>query len=53
MLERLKKAINVALCHHSLYGGLTGCHGFAAWVTDKPEVYLPMAALYAVLAIRG
>lgn len=53
MLERLKKLLKTALCHHSIYGGLTGCHAWAAWSTGKPEVYLPMVALYLILSITG
>ncbi len=53
MFERLKKAMKFCVCHHGLYGGLCASHSWAAWATQKPEVYLPMVLLYAVLAWRG
>lgn len=53
MFERLKKMMEVCVCHQALYGGLSASHGWAAWATGKPEVYLPMMAIYAVLAWRG
>ncbi|MEL6451016.1 MAG: hypothetical protein AAFQ19_07130 [Pseudomonadota bacterium] len=53
MLERIKKFGNACVCHHALYGGLSASHGWAAWATGKPEVYVPMTLLYAVLAWRG
>ncbi len=33
-----------------LYWALAGAHGMAGFATGKPEVYLPMAALYALAA---
>jgi len=45
-----KKVCKAVLCHRSLYGQLCGCHSFAAWATGKPEIYVPMALVYAVLA---
>jgi hypothetical protein len=44
---------SVLFCHRALYAGLAGCHGAACWLTDKPELYGPMALLYAILALRG
>lgn len=40
-------------CHRAIYAGLSGCHGAACWLTKKPELYGPMAVLYAILALRG
>lgn len=53
LTHALRSVAGAALCHRGLYGQLSGCHGFAAYATGKPEIYLPMAALYAVLALRG
>lgn len=53
LTDAIRKLGRVALCDHSLYGQLSGCHTFAAWATGKPEVYLPMAVLYAVMAWKG
>lgn len=41
------------LCHRTLYAGLAACHGMGCLVTGKPELYGPMALLYALLALRG
>lgn len=40
-------------CHRSIYAGLSACHAMGCWVTDKPELYGPISALYAILALRG
>ncbi len=50
LADRIRAAAKACICHRSLYGQLSGCHGFAAWATGKPEIYVPMAVLYAVLA---
>jgi len=51
MFERVKKTILRLCCHRRIYAGLGLWHGFAAVVTGKPEVYLPMAVLYLLLAV--
>ena len=48
-----QKCARILLSHHSLYGGLSGSHLWGALLTGKPEVYLPMAVLYLVLAVKG
>lgn len=53
MFEYLTKKMNDVLTHRVLYGALCGCHGFAAFWTAKPEVYVPICVLYAVLSWRG
>ena len=57
MFERMKDKVKewaaAVCCHRNIYAGLTGCHGFAAWATEKPEIYLPMAALYLVQTLKG
>lgn len=50
MFERLKSKFCSLCCHRNVYSGLGGCHGFAAWATGKPEIYVPMAVLYLILA---
>ena len=39
--------------HRAIYAGLSACHWAGCWLTDKPELYGPVAALYAILALRG
>lgn len=60
MFELLKKVKSWAqlvgamlFCHRAIYAGLSGCHAAACWFTEKPELYGPMAVLYAILALRG
>lgn len=53
MKDWMKQWVARLCCHRNVYGCLGGWHGFAAWATGKPEVYVPMAALYWVLAWRG
>ncbi|GIT90562.1 hypothetical protein JANAI61_10200 [Jannaschia sp. AI_61] len=43
----------ICLCHAATYGALSACHGWAAWATGKPEVYVPMMVIYALQAWRG
>lgn len=52
MIERLTK-MKETISHRMIYGGLAGCHLWAAWMVAKPEVYLPMAAVYALAAWKG
>ncbi|MDP2801162.1 MAG: hypothetical protein Q8O26_04685 [Phreatobacter sp.] len=40
-------------CHRAIYAGLACCHGSGCFLTEKPELYGPMAVLYAVLALKG
>ncbi|MEM1345916.1 MAG: hypothetical protein AAGI34_15230 [Pseudomonadota bacterium] len=51
--ERAEKICATLFCHRMLHGGLSLCHGAGCWVTDKPELYGPMAVLYAILTVRG
>lgn len=53
MLERLKERIDrargILCCHSFVYSGLTGTHGAAAWLADKPEyqtLYVAMTGFY-------
>lgn len=50
---KLMTACSILLCHRAIYAGLCACHGSGCWVTGKPELYGPMAVLYAILALRG
>ena len=56
-LATLKAAIErllaVLTCHRAIYTGLAACHGSACFIAQKPELYGTMAALYAILALRG
>lgn len=40
-------------CHRALYTGLSICHGLGCILTEKPELYGPMAFFYVILAYRG
>jgi hypothetical protein len=40
-------------CHQVIYSGLAFCHVAACFLEGKAEIYGPMAALYAVLALKG
>lgn len=53
-LKTLAFACGKALyCHRAIYAGLAVCHGSGCFMTGKPELYGPMAFLYAVLALKG
>ena len=49
----VQKLSAILFCHRAIYFGLSTCHGSACWITERPELYGPMAALYAILALRG
>ena len=57
MLNQLKKTLKtlaaIALGHRVIYGLLSFAHANGCVMTDYPELYAPMAALYAILAWRG
>ncbi|MEM7529607.1 MAG: hypothetical protein AAF416_18380 [Pseudomonadota bacterium] len=50
---RLRTAFAFVFCHRAIYAGLSACHGSGCLITEKPELYGPMAVLYAILALRG
>ena len=52
MKSLIKKYVRAMMGHRTLYLALSGCHIFAAVQTGKPEVYVPMAALYFLLCIE-
>ena len=53
-LKRFAFACGKALyCHRAIYVGLACCHGSGCILTGKPELYGPMAVLYALLALKG
>ncbi|MBT9293289.1 hypothetical protein [Prosthecodimorpha staleyi] len=39
--------------HRALYAGLACCHFSGCFLAGKPELYGPMALLYAVLALKS
>lgn len=47
------KTVGILCCHRALYGGMSGTYGWASAQTHDPAVYLTLAALHAILAIRG
>ena len=53
LTKKIEVMMNVICGHRVLYGELCGSHGFAEWMTGKPEVYVPMMVLYAMLSWRG
>ena len=50
MFETLKERFCGLCCVRNMYCGLCGAHGFAAFATAKPEVYVPMVVFYFLLA---
>ena len=56
-LNKVKAAFlwvaSLLFCHRMIYLALSLCHGSGCLITEKPELYGPMAALYAILALRG
>ena len=53
LTKKTEVMMNVICGHRVLYGGLCGSHGFAAWMTGKLEVHVPMMVLYAMLSWWG
>ena len=49
----LRMLYALLVCHRVIYAGLATCHGLGCLITDKPELYGPMAVLYVILALRG
>ena len=49
----MMRLLVVLTCHRAIYTGLAACHGSGCMITDKPELYGPMAVLYTILALRG
>lgn len=52
-LKKAQSMFAALVCHRAIYAGLSACHGSGCLITDKPELYGPIALLYAVLAARG
>ncbi len=53
-MEVIKSNVHALMtCHRLVYTGLSFCHASGCWIAGKPELYAPMAILYAVLAVRG
>ena len=53
-LKKIVKEIWEAVCaHRVLYAALAICHASGCVVTEKPELYGPMAILYGILSLRG
>ena len=50
---RVLRLFALLFCHRVIYAGLSACHGAGCLITEKPELYGPMAVLYAILALRG
>lgn len=50
---KLLSVCAAVFCHRAIYAGLSACHGSGCLITEKPELYGPMAVLYAILALRG
>lgn len=55
--SRLNRYKDIALknldYHKCVHFGLTSVYALAGVIGDKPQIYWPVAALYAVLTIRG
>jgi hypothetical protein len=56
-LSKLKNCgirfVNALRSHRAIYTGLAICHGYGCVLTGRPELYGPMALLYALLALKG
>jgi hypothetical protein len=50
---KLGRFARLCLCHRVIYAGLAVCHSSGCFLTGKPELYGPMAVLYAILAVKG
>lgn len=50
---RLLWIAGMLFCHRMIYTGLSLCHISGCMITEKPQLYGPMAVLYAILAVRG
>ncbi len=46
----IRSAARLYACKCSLYGQLSGWYCYVAYVTGKPEIYLPGLVLHALLA---
>lgn len=53
MKTAVVKTFEVLVSHRAIHAGLSACHGMGCVITDRPELYGPLAALYAILALRG
>ncbi len=52
-LKTIAKAVLSAIfAHRVLYAALAFCHASGCIVTEKPELYVPMAMLYGILSVR-
>ena len=49
----LKTLVSAVFAHRVLYAALAICHASGCVVTEKPELYGPMAILYGILSLRG
>ena len=47
------KLCALLLCHRAIYAGQSACHVSGCLITEMPELYGPVAVLYAILALRG
>ena len=48
-----KSLLSAVFAHRVLYAALAFCHASGCLVTEKPELYGPMAVLYGILSVRG
>ncbi|WP_425091084.1 hypothetical protein [Tropicimonas sp. S265A] len=48
-----KAFLSAVFSHRVLYASLAFCHASGCVVTEKPELYGPMAVLYGILSVRG
>lgn len=49
----MKTVVGAMFAHRVLYGALAVCHASGCVVTEKPELYGPMAILYGLLLVRS
>jgi hypothetical protein len=53
IMKLILKATSILCCHRALYGGMAGSYGWAATQSHDLGVYITLAALHAILAIKG
>ena len=49
----VQKHCALLISHRAIYIGLSACHVSGCLITGKPELYGPMAVLYAIFVLRG
>ena len=51
-MKLILKVTNVLCCHRTLYGAMSGTYGWAATHAHDPAIYITLAVLHGILAVR-